>query len=415
MEGETRLVRASSARYQMIARSTGELITTHGGNGTVTFASPAAEPLLGTPSIQLMGHGLFDRVHVADRPAFLTALSEVAIKGKPIAIEYRLRRDAKADQPSPESSFIWVETRCRLDDSGADESSKPCILAVTRDISGRKLAELALEEARGNAEHANDAKYRFLANVSHELRTPLNAIIGFSEILLTPASGSAHAQYRQDYAKLIRDSGEHLLAVVNSILDVSQIESGQFMIRPRAFSIVSLVESSVEIMMLNAEQKNVRLSIDLAAGLPEIVADERAVRQIVLNLLSNAIKFTGNGGSVVIGARVEGHELLLSVSDSGIGIAEGDLKQIGNPFFQVHAAYDRPYEGSGLGLSVVKGLVELHRGRLDIASRLGEGTKVTARLPLDCRRDGAIERPATSATPPMTVIHNEYEKVKRRA
>jgi cell cycle sensor histidine kinase DivJ len=185
------------------------------------------------------------------------------------------------------------------------------------------------------------------------------------------------------------------------------------MIRPKAFAIAALIESCVEIMRLDAEQKRIGLSVDLAATLPEIVADERAVRQIVLNLVSNAIKFTGQGGCVAIGGRVERGEFVLSVADSGIGIAEGDLKQVGNPFFQVHASYDRPYEGSGLGLSVVKGLLELHGGRMHIASRLGEGTQVTLCLPLDCRHQGAGRHAVIDG--PQPVLVNEPEKVKRRA
>jgi cell cycle sensor histidine kinase DivJ len=419
-DSEARVNQASEARYRRIAQNTSELITVHGRNGAVTFAYPAAEKLLGTPTSRLIGHGLFDRVHVADRPAFLTAISEAAIKKKTAVIEYRLRREtSEVDQRSPaEPSFIWVEMRCHPDDSetgDARKSAKPHIVAVTKDISSRKTTELALEAARLQAEQANDAKYRFLATVSHELRTPLNAIIGFSEILTSAPAGSVSAQYQTNYARLIRDSGEHLLAVVNSILDVSRIESGQFMIRPKAFSIAALIEACVEIMTLDAGQKGIRLSVELAAALPEIVADERAVRQIVLNLLSNAIKFSGEGGRVVIGGRVERGDFLLCVADSGIGIAEGDLKQLGNPFFQAHASYDRPYEGSGLGLSVVKGLIELHGGRIDIASRLGEGTKVTMRLPLDCRHDAA-NRHAVIEGPAKPVIVNEPEqKVRRRA
>lgn len=412
-DSETRLSQASEARYRTIAQNTGELITGHGRNGAVTFASPAAEKLLGTPAFRLMGHGLFDRVHVADQPAFLTAISESAIKKKAVLIEYRLRREpAEADQRLPaESSFIWAETRCHPDDS-----EKPnTVVAVTKDISSRKTAELALGEARLQAGQANDAKYRFLATVSHELRTPLNAIIGFSEILASTPVGSVNAEYQSNYARLIRDSGEHLLAVVNSILDVSRIESGQFMVRPKAFSIAALIEACVEIMTLDAKQKGIRLLVELSAALPEIVADERAVRQIVLNLVSNAIKFSGQDGRVVIGGRVERDEFVLSVTDSGIGIAEGDLKQIGNPFFQAHASYDRPYEGSGLGLSVVKGLIELHGGRIDIASRLGDGTKVTMRLPLVCRHDGAGRHAVIGDPAKPTIVNESEEKVRRRA
>ncbi|HLL29080.1 MAG TPA: ATP-binding protein [Xanthobacteraceae bacterium] len=410
-DNEARLQQASERRYRWIAHNTSELITSHGRNGAVTFASSAAESLLGTPAHRLMGHGLFDRIHIADRPAFLTAISDAAIGKKEVTVEYRLRRDTS-------ESFIWVESRCRPDASGATAAraaSKPQVVAVTQDISSRKAAELALEAARGEAEQANDAKYRFLATVSHELRTPLNAIIGFSEILMNAASGPAESRYQHDYAKLIRDSGEHLLAVVNSILDVSRIETGQFTIRPKSFSIGRLVESVVTMMALAAEKKGVLLSAELAAALPEIVADERAVRQILLNLLSNAIKFTGEGGSVAIGCRTEGDGLLLSVADSGIGVAEKDLGHLGSPFFQAHSSYDRPYEGSGLGLAVVKGLAELHGGSVDIASRLGEGTKVAIRLPLDCRKDRAGLHAAALPAETMTLTEPEPEKVRRRA
>ena len=412
-EGDARRSEASAARYRAIAENTGELVTRHGRNGAVTFASSAAETLLGVAASRLIGHGLFDRVHVADRPAFLAAIGEAASKQTATRIEYRLRRGAEADERSPEPSFIWVETRCHPDDfdAGGGQSSKPQIVAVTKDISRRKATELALEVARSEAEIAHDAKYRFLATVGHELRTPLNAIIGFSEILMN-APGAAEA-YRNDYARLVRDSGEHLLAVVNSILDVSRIESAQFTIRPRPCSVAAVIENALEIVRLDAGRKSVRLAAELAAAPAEIVADERALRQVVLNLLSNAIKFTGEGGSVVVDVRVQGGECVLTVADSGIGIAEGDLKQLGNPFFQAHAAYDRPYQGSGLGLSVVKGLVELHGGRMEIASRLGEGTRVGIRLPLDCRRDAAPRRDV--ARPANPIVVNETEKVRRRA
>src|SRR5262249_7139139 len=163
---------------------------------------------------------------------------------------YRLRRevdDARASQ-----TFVWVETRCKPDDLPAPSPARPQIVAATRNISGRKAAEHALAEARGQVEQANEAKHRFLATVSHELRTPLNAIIGFSEILIN-ASGTPTANYQHEYAKLIRDSGEHLLAVVNSILDVSRIESAQFTIRPKAFAPRALVESCIEMMALEAQ------------------------------------------------------------------------------------------------------------------------------------------------------------------
>jgi cell cycle sensor histidine kinase DivJ len=412
------------ARYRMLARNMTDVITRHGKNGAVSFVSPGAEQLLGVPTVQLLGHGLFDRVHVADRPAFLTALADAESKGVEATIEYRLRCGPLAyEDATPRSpKFVWVETRCRaLDESqGADRARSGLqVVAVTRDISRRKNDELALESARTGAERANDAKSRFLATVSHELRTPLNAIIGFSEMLTHESDLALDSAKREDYARLIRESGEHLLGVVNGILDLTRIESGHFVIVPEPFAVDPLIVACREMMTLKAEQAGVTLLADFPPDLPEIVADKRALRQVLINLLSNAIKFTDRCGSVTLSVRVDGDALVLAVSDNGIGIAESDLARLGHPFFQARSSYDRPYEGTGLGLSVVKGLVELHGGRIEISSRLGDGTRVTIRLPLDCEH-AMPTRPPLVRTFPSRKISEPVnipltEKVKRSA
>lgn len=404
---------AGELRDRAIAENTRELVTSHGRNGAVTFVSTAAEQLLGVPSAHLMGHNYFDRIHVADRPVFLTAIAETAAKTRPTAVEYRLRYGSLENQDGSSNvpSFIWVETRCR---PGASDSAAQQVIATTSDISQRKADEVALDAARVEAKRASDIKGRFLATVSHELRTPLNAIIGFSEMLTRENAMMIDTKQREDYARLIRDSGEHLLALVNGILDVSQIESGNFTLMPASFSAGEVIKSCGEMMALHAEQSGVSLSIDLAAGLPEIVADKRALRQILLNLLSNAIKFTQRGGKVTVTGRFERGELILGVADSGIGIAQSDLQHLGSPFFQVRSSYDRPYEGTGLGLSVVKGLVELHGGRIHIESRIGVGTQVTIRLPLE-RNNAAVSSPRTAVEHLPSMKNPERERIKRRA
>ena len=408
------------ARYHLLAQNMTDVITRHGRNGAVTFVSPAAERLIGVPAARLLAHGLFERVHVADRPAFLTVISDAATRARAASVEYRLRLGPLASEGNAETAptYVWVESSCRAVEQGSSGLAAGTggeVIAVTRDISRHKADALALEAARAEAERANEAKSRFLATVSHELRTPLNAIIGFSEMLTQERTMGLDAERRQDYARLIHDSGQHLLAVVNGILDVSRIETGHFDIVPEPFAIGPLLESCCEMMKLRAEQAGVRFKVEDAPSLPEIVADKRALRQVLINLISNAIKFTRRGGSVDVLARVEGGELLLIVADTGIGIAEDDLSQLGHPFFQAHSAYDRPHEGTGLGLSVVKGLVELHGGRLVIESRLGEGTRVMVRLPRECR-------PAARAPSPGNIEHlkprsnsSEIEKVKRSA
>ena len=167
-------------------------------------------------------------------------------------------------------------------------------------------------------------------------------------------------------------------------------------------------------MALRAEQAGIELSVSIAPELPEIVADERALRQVVINLLSNAIKFTERGGTIKVAARVERDTLALTVADSGIGISESDLKQIGNPFFQASSSYNRPYEGTGLGLSVVKGLIDLHGGRLKIESRLGEGTRVTVLLPLVCKTAPAKSENIVEVFPAISA-GTEAKRMKRRA
>jgi cell cycle sensor histidine kinase DivJ len=406
-----RIALVGEARYHLLAQSMTDVITRHGRNAAVTFVSPAAEGLLGVSAGELVGHRWFDRVHVADRPAFLTAIADAAARGTEVSVEYRLRRGPLA---AAEAQFIWVETRCRAFDRAATNvrDAGRAVVAVTRDISDRKADALAVEAARADAERANDAKSNFLATVSHELRTPLNAIIGFSEMLAQEREVGFDPARRKEYAGVIRDSGEHLLAVVNGILDVSRIESGNFAIHPEPFSLVPLIESCRDMMALKAEQAGVAVKLDLAAGLPELVADKRAIRQVLLNLLSNAVKFTARGGSVAVVARRERGEVVFSVTDTGIGIADADMAQLGNPFFQVRSSYDRPYEGTGLGLSVVKGLVELHGGRVEFASRVGEGTTVQIRLPL-------VAVPATAAANierlPARSDFSSADKVKRSA
>jgi cell cycle sensor histidine kinase DivJ len=159
----------------------------------------------------------------------------------------------------------------------------------------------------------------------------------------------------------------------------------------------------------------VRFKLELAPDLPDVIADKRALRQVLINLISNAIKFTERGGSVKVLARAEGSELLLIVTDTGIGIAENDLSQLGDPFFQVCSSYDRPYEGTGLGLSVVKGLVELHGGQLEIKSRLGVGTRVVVRLPRDCGRVVKVPSLAVVERLKPHSVFSEIQKVKRSA
>jgi two-component system, cell cycle sensor histidine kinase DivJ len=287
---------------------------------------------------------------------------------------------------------------------------------VLRDISERKTQERALEIAQAESQRANAAKSRFLATMSHELRTPLNAIIGFSE-MLTNASIPLDEPRRLEYATLINDSGRHLLSVVNGILDMSKMESGNFEIAPEPFAAAAAISNCCDLLALKAQEAGVEVKTRVAAGLPDLVADRRAFNQILINLVSNAIKFTPRGGSVAVGARCEGAMLALTVEDTGVGIGEDDLPRLGEAFFQARASYDRRHDGTGLGLSIVKGLVNLHDGDMAIKSRLGEGTRVTVRLPLERESRAAdpvrlvTERTGELAAAANCQVMNEVKKI----
>src|ERR1700730_1223159 len=372
-------------RYRLLARNMSDVISRHRRNGAVQFISPAAEMMLGAPASRLLGHGLFDRVHVVDRPAYLTALSDAARGGEARSVEFRLKRDApRGGERGSLVDFIWIEMRCRPLEQASDSTAMPDaeVVAVMRDVTDRKIQEQALDLARTAAEQADASKTRFLATMSHELRTPLNAIIGFSEMIVEEDALMLDAVRRKEYAQLINDSGHHLLSVVNGILDMSKMESGNFEISPEPFEPRAALINCCNLLAIKARENSVELVIRAPEDLPVMTGDPRAFKQVVLNLVSNAIKFTERGGKVTVSAAVEGSRLLLRVSDTGVGIAPDDLKRVGDPFFQAGTPYQRRHEGTGLGLSIVKSLVGLHGGEITVQSRIDEGTSVAVAWPL---------------------------------
>ena len=362
------LLNVEEDRYRLLARHMSDVVSRHRKNGAVQFISPAAEAVLGTSAAGLLGHGLFDRVHVADRPAYLTALADSAHGGEGRSVEFRLRRDGKGS----DIDFVWVEMRCRPLDQGATTPDGE-VVAVMRDVTERKMQRQALEEARAVAEHADASKSRFLATMSHELRTPLNAVIGFSEMIMQEDLLMLDAKRRKEYAQLINDSGQHLLSVVNGILDMSKMESGTFELTPELFAPRAALVNCCSLLALKARENGIDLVTRAAEDLPEITGDPRAFRQIVLNLVSNAIKFTDRGGTVTASAAIEGARLVLRVADTGVGIAVEDMKRIGDPFFQAGKTYQRRHEGTGLGLSIVKSLVAMHGGEMNVQSQSRRG------------------------------------------
>ncbi|MDP6875617.1 MAG: ATP-binding protein [Alphaproteobacteria bacterium] len=256
---------------------------------------------------------------------------------------------------------------------------------VNTDVTELKAREDALREEKERAEQANGSKSQFLATMSHELRTPLNAIIGFSDILRQEMFGAiGDARYR-DYADDILSSGQHLLDLINDVLDLSRIEAGQYELNLGEVDIAEIVDSSCDVLKEAAKNKDLRIDISIFGDLPIIRADMRAMRQILLNLLSNAVKFTPEGGEVHVRAALDGQGgVCITVADTGIGIAQEDLQTILLPFSQVGSEVLANEGGTGLGLSIVDSLVKLQGGSLEIESRIGEGTQVTVRFPSSC-------------------------------
>jgi two-component system cell cycle sensor histidine kinase PleC len=266
-----------------------------------------------------------------------------------------------------------------------EEQLQKAVVGLER--SQEQLSELArkYEAEKIRAEAANRAKSEFLANMSHELRTPLNAINGFSEIMVSEMFGALGDGRYKEYAQDILNSGQHLLALINDILDMSKIEAGKMSLRFEPVSLDEVADDAVRLVRNRAETVGLTLALDIPE-LPEVEADYRALKQVLLNLLSNAVKFTPRGGKVTVQAEARsdafGERVRVSVKDTGIGIAADDLARLAKPFEQIESQHAKTQQGTGLGLALTKSLVELHGGVLDIASTPGQGTTVSFSIPV---------------------------------
>lgn len=286
---------------------------------------------------------------------------------EPSRFEWHARRTGKI--------YEVVETQIQSGDGS------PMKLCVFHDITTHKEAEAALARARSSAEAANRAKTEFLAAMSHELRTPLNAVIGFSEIIAGQILGPVDERYAA-YANDIHASGQHLLALINDVLDVAAIEVGRIVLRESAVDVMSVIDATVGMLRERAERAAVAMTLMPSPDLPLLTADERRIKQILVNLLSNAIKFTPAGGKVEVSATLsQDGEIVIKVADTGIGIAPEDIPRALAPFEQVDSSLSRRYEGSGLGLPLTKGLADLHGAEMELDSEPGKGTVVTIRFP----------------------------------
>ncbi len=352
------------------------------GHAVATWG--AAPPALSVPAI--IDQGLVAGAHAPDRPAVAAALAR-ALSGQPAEVQF-----------SPRSA---LDRRVILIVAPFHDRAarRPRLIAQAFDGTAQFARELGLETARVEAEAQSAGKTRFLANMSHELRTPLNAVLGFADIMRQRLFGPLPDRYA-GYADAIHQAGGHLLDLINDVLDLSKIEAERYQLAVAEFDARDAVSAAVALVRLQADDKGVDLAAVLSTEPLKVRADARALKQMALNLLSNAVKFTPAGGSVTLTLDADGPDLDLAVSDTGVGIAPEDLKRLGRPFEQAGGA-DQKAQGTGLGLSLVRSLTELHGGRMTIDSTLGEGAAVLIRLPVMVV-DGSLDSQPSEA-PPATV------------
>jgi PAS domain S-box-containing protein len=359
--------------YRLLAEEAADIVVVYEPDGHIYFASSALSRVLKRTADEFDRKALLHIVHPEDAPKAMIALA-TPLKNETLNSTFRVRHG--------DGRYVWLETTTRgIYDPANDELRN--IITVSRDVTDRMQRELEIKAAQERAESANKAKSRFLANMSHELRTPLNAVIGFTDMMRQQTLGPLGNQRYAEYATLIYDSGQLLLDLISDMLDMAKVEAGKLELNLENVDFNGTVEDCVRMLRDRAENNGLELTLSIPKEPAFCVADKRAVKQIMLNLLTNAIKFTPAGGHVGVSVRTGDGLATISVRDTGIGIPEADLERLGNPFEQVNGDPMLAKAGSGLGLALVRALIEKHGGSLKIDSEEGVGTDVRVSFPLD--------------------------------
>jgi PAS domain S-box-containing protein len=360
--------RAAERRLKALLETSPIGIAVSGQDGKLVFCNCRQADMLGLSLSEMVGRDerdLFVDASVRDRAAGLAYQS-----GQPVTAEAAHdRRDGTRQW----SAVTWTPVTFE---------GQPALVAWTVDITDRRRAATALEQAKHAAELANRSKTEFLAAMSHELRTPLNAINGFAEVMTAEILGPMGNARYAEYARHILDSGQHLANLINDVLDVSAIEAGQLSLRESEIDLAKVIEATRVMVADRVRDGELKLTVAVAERLPHLIGDERRLKQILVNLLSNAVKFTPARGQISVTAGLDmGGGVTIKVTDTGIGIKIEDREKALAPFSQVDSALERRFEGLGLGLSMAMRLTELHGGSLALDSEPGKGTVVTLRFP----------------------------------
>lgn len=372
--------RASKAmsRLEDITRLIAEWVWEADADGRLTFVSPRIFELAGTVPQMLVGKrfaelGWFSHSGTEDDEETTTAVEPDW--GRPFrdAI-FKMRNDKGQTRVYLVSGIPFFDK-----ETWALEG----ICGTARDVTDSLDHATQLHREKEKAETANRIKTEFLANVSHELRTPLNAILGFSDVMLNKVFGDWDSERYQEYVESIHGAGQHLLSLINDIIDVSAVEAGRLDLHVESVNLPEVFSSIQNLTKERASQGGIDLALSGAGDVGDVVADERRLKQILLNLVVNAVKFTGSGGRVCLHAeRKDSGAVLFRVTDSGIGMQDDEIDVALRPFSQLHSGAASQFkEGSGLGLPLTKGLVEAHGGAMTIASAPGKGTTVEVTLP----------------------------------
>jgi PAS domain S-box-containing protein len=355
-------------KYRTLFEQSNDAIIIHDTNGNIIDVNQMACDLFGYSQDELKQKSIIDLIAPEEIEKITAEFINIFTTGSS-------RQETKMIRP--DGTVIYVDVNATL-----LKNQGNLVQAVGRDITDRIKAKNAMQNAKIEAETANRTKSEFLANMSHELRTPLNSIIGFSDIMLDGIVGELELK-QEHYLQNISDSGKHLLDLINSILDISKIEAGKMDLYYEEINAERTAYEIISMMQTLTTKKNIVVDVHVPDGLPMINADRSKIKQVLYNLLGNAIKFTDNKGNITIHAAVENRKMQISVIDTGIGISHDDQKKLFKPFSQIDSSTSRKYAGTGLGLALVKDIVELHGGRIWVESEVGEGSNFTFEIPID--------------------------------